>query len=76
MVDLINEFDDYGYATEVHFTRKQGHATELGQDTKKGNLVYGWDGTLNEVIEGIIIGGIAAPLGYIQQAQLMILLQV
>lgn len=68
MVELINEFDDYGYATEVHYTRAQGHATELVlRHARKADLIVcmGGDGTLNEVIEGIIIGGIAAPLGYI-----------
>lgn len=68
MVDMINEFEDYGYATEVHYTRAQGNATKLVlKYARKADLIVcmGGDGTLNEVIEGIIIGGIAAPLGYI-----------
>ncbi len=66
--DIINVFYEYGYDTEIHFTRFQGDATKMvGRHCRKCDLIVcmGGDGTLNEVIEGIIESGVGAPLGYI-----------
>lgn len=66
--NVINEFEDYGYSTEIHYTRAQGDGIRLVLEyARRADLIVcmGGDGTLNEVIEGIIVGGIAAPLGYI-----------
>lgn len=68
LVDIINEFEDNNYTTELHFTRAQGDGTRLVlQYGRKAALIVcmGGDGTLNEVIEGVVQGGIAAPIGYI-----------
>lgn len=68
LVDVINEFEDNDYITQVHYTRAMGDGTRLvlkyGRDADL-IVCMGGDGTLNEVIEGIIEGGIKAPLGYI-----------
>ncbi|MBE5959590.1 MAG: diacylglycerol kinase family lipid kinase [Lachnospiraceae bacterium] len=66
--DIINTFYEYGYDTEIHFTRFQGDATKMvGRHCRNCDLIVcmGGDGTLNEVIEGIIEAGVATPLGYI-----------
>lgn len=68
LVDVVNEFEDGGYVTEVHYTRQQGDGVRIvRQYGMDADLIVcmGGDGTLNEVIEGIISAGITAPLGYI-----------
>lgn len=67
-VEVINAFEDNGYITEIHFTRAQGDGTRLTlRYGREADIIVcmGGDGTLNEVIEGVIEGGIAAPIGYI-----------
>lgn len=68
LVDIINEFEDHNYITEIHYTRAQGDGTKLVlKYGRKADLIVcmGGDGTLNEVIEGVVQGGIATPIGYI-----------
>lgn len=68
LFDVINEFEDHNYVTEIHYTREQGDGIRLVlQYGRSADLIVcmGGDGTLSEVIEGIIQGGIATPLGYI-----------
>lgn len=68
LVDVINTFYENGYVTELHYTRSQGDAIKLvGRHGRNCDIIVcmGGDGTLNEVIEGIIQWGVATPLGYI-----------
>lgn len=68
LVDVINEFEDHNYITEIHYTRAQGDGTRLVlEHGRNADMIVcmGGDGTLNEVIEGIVQGGIASPIGYI-----------
>lgn len=68
LVDVINEFENGGYVTEVHYTRCQGDAgrivAQYGVDADM-IVCMGGDGTLNEVIEGMLKSEITIPLGYI-----------
>lgn len=68
LVDVINEFNDNGYEVNIRFTRAQGDGTRLVCDYGIGSdmiVCMGGDGTLNEVIEGILETGLKIPLGYI-----------
>ena len=66
--DIIRIFSEGDYAVTVFPTGKSGDATQFAQ--LYGNefdliVCIGGDGTLNEVISGIIRGDCRTPLGYI-----------
>ena len=66
--DAISVFENAGYKVGKKFTKKRADATEIARDF--GNEVdlivcMGGDGTLNEVIEGMMEGEVRTPLGYI-----------
>ncbi len=66
--DIISEFSQNGYAVTVFPTAQRGDATEFARSyAGEFDLLVciGGDGTLNEVITGIIRGGHDVPLGYI-----------
>ena len=66
--EIISVFDRAGYLCTVHVTEKRGDAVRFVQKHAGGaDLVVacGGDGTLNEVITGLQLGGHAVPLGYI-----------
>jgi len=66
--DLVNLFQAHGYEVLVHLTQSPGDgstaARELGRDA---DLVVcsGGDGTLNEVVRGLLESGAETPLGYL-----------
>lgn len=66
--DLVNLFQSHGYEVLVHLTQSSGDgstaARELGRDA---DLVVcsGGDGTLNEVVRGLLESGTETPLGYL-----------
>ncbi len=68
LLDILDYFTKAGYEPTVCITQKKGEATELV--ARKG-LDYdllvcsGGDGTLNEVVNGLIAGGVNVPIGYI-----------
>ena len=66
--DIISIFSQNGYAVTVFPTAQRGDATEFAQGyASEFDIIVciGGDGTLNEVITGIIRGGHDIPLGYI-----------
>lgn len=66
--DIIRIFSSHGYAVTVFPTAKPGDATEFVINYSDGfDLVVciGGDGTLNEVLTGILRGEKDVPLGYI-----------
>ena len=54
--EVIRAFAAKGYGTDVHVTSRRGHATELAMEYAKSGLLTcaGGDGTLNEVITGVM----------------------
>ena len=68
IINIISLFNSAGYDCNVHVTRFAGDATEYVKDCAAGSdliVCIGGDGTLNEVITGLIKGGHDIPLGYI-----------
>ena len=66
--EIITVFNRAGYYCSVYVTEKRGDATRFVRDHAEGaDLVVacGGDGTLNEVITGLQLGGYDIPLGYI-----------
>lgn len=68
LVDIIQLYSDEGYRTTVMMTAKSGDARDFarmyGSDADI-IIVSGGDGTLNEVIDGVITAGLDVKLGYI-----------
>ena len=66
--DIISVFNRAGYLCSVSITEKRGDAVDFTRaHAGKAGLVVacGGDGTLNEVITGLQLGGHKTPLGYI-----------
>ena len=66
--DIISVFTRAGYLCSVYITEKRGDAVSFARSCAgKTDLVVacGGDGTLNEVITGLQLGGHKTPLGYI-----------
>ena len=66
--EIISVFNRAGYLCSVYITEKRGDAVTFSRDhAGEADLVVacGGDGTLNEVITGLQIGGHKTPLGYI-----------
>lgn len=68
MADIVGKFSDAGFLTQVLMTTGRGDArdfaVEYGGDVDRV-VVSGGDGTLNEVIDGLLSGGYKTPIGYI-----------
>lgn len=64
IIDLLNK---NGYIVDVQITQYKGHATEVIYNMKEKDLIIcsGGDGTLNEVISGLIRSNKNIPVGYI-----------
>jgi len=65
---IISLFAARGYSICVHWTRQRGDGTILARDySAKADLVIamGGDGTMNEVLEGMIQSGTMKPFGFI-----------
>lgn len=66
--EILSVFTRAGYLCSVLVTDGRGHAADLARDHGgAADLVVacGGDGTLNEVINGLMAGGHQTPLGYI-----------
>ncbi len=66
--EVIEIFEEAGYQVGTKFTKKRADGTRIV--AKYGNRVdlivcMGGDGTLNEVIEGMLASNVTTPLGYI-----------
>ena len=68
LADILDIFVKADYEITVHPTQKAGEATKIvEQREKKYDLVVcsGGDGTLGEVVRGMMNSGFSTPLGYI-----------
>ncbi len=68
LLDIIHMFNEAGYNVNVKTTLYRGHAIELVQNADDNTdivVVSGGDGTLNEVITGLLQSGKKLPVGYI-----------
>ncbi len=66
--EMISVFNRSGYLCSVYITAQRGDAVSFARDhAGETDLVVacGGDGTLNEVITGLQLGGHDTPLGYI-----------
>ena len=66
--EIISVFNRAGYLCSVYVTEKRGDAADFARDQAgEADLVVacGGDGTLNEVITGLQLGGHDTPVGYI-----------
>lgn len=66
--DLLRLFSDCGYLCTAYMTGKRGDGTAFTRaHANEADLVVciGGDGTLNEVVNGLIASGALCPLGYI-----------
>lgn len=74
ILKIIQIFSDAGYEVTVYPTKRSGDATVRAKAIKDGEydrvVVCGGDGTLNEVITGIMHSGIKCTLGYIPSGTL------
>ncbi len=65
---VVDLFNNNGYEVTLLNTAYKGHATELVQEHGGGYeliVCCGGDGTLNEVVSGMMRKGLKQPLGYI-----------
>lgn len=68
MFDILNAFSEEDYLTSVYLTKAPGEAIKMAKTgAGKYDLMVccGGDGTLNEVVRGIISSGKEVSLGYI-----------
>ena len=67
LLDVVQIFARGGYATTVMVTGRRGEATEFVAQGGSYDLIVccGGDGTLNEVVSGMLDHGVTIPLGYI-----------
>lgn len=66
--DIVQLFSDKGMMTSVLMTAARGDATKFAEEYASQYdmlVVSGGDGTLNEVIDGVIGSGVDVPIGYI-----------
>ena len=67
LLDIIKILNENEYSTEVQITLSHNHAREIAKDINDKDLIIcsGGDGTLNQVVSGMIDGNVNIPLGYI-----------
>lgn len=68
MLDILHMYNAAGYNVTVKTTQSQGHATEIAYNAPDDTdviVVSGGDGTLNEVLTGLLKSGKKLPVGYI-----------
>lgn len=66
--EAVLVFEQAGYKVGIKYTKKRGDATIIAKDmADKVDLVVcmGGDGTLNEVMQGMMAANVQTPLGYI-----------
>ncbi len=68
LLDILHMFNEADFCVNVQTTLYRGHAIELAQSVSGDTdviVVSGGDGTLNEVITGLLKSGKKLPVGYI-----------
>ena len=68
LFDIVNTFVKYGFKVQVYPTQEKGDATTFlmnDQDQYDLILCAGGDGTLNEVVSGMLHSGKSSPIGLI-----------
>lgn len=68
MAEIVERFSGAGYLTQVLMTTARGDARDFAAEyggEADTVVVSGGDGTLNEVIDGLLSGGHSTPVGYI-----------
>ncbi len=68
LLDILEIFNKAGYNVDIKVTLYNGHAIEMAQtlgDDVDILAVSGGDGTLNEVLTGLLKNGKKLPIGYI-----------
>ena len=68
LLDVVRIFNEAQYKVLVQTTLYRGHATEIARSVPNDTdiiVVSGGDGTLNEVITGLVEAGKSLPVGYI-----------
>ena len=68
MAGIVESFSNSGYLTQVLMTTGRGDARDFAAEYGGGSdivVVSGGDGTLNEVIDGLLSEGLRTPVGYI-----------
>lgn len=68
LFDIVDAFIKHGFHVTVYPTQYKGDATSvLKNDTEPYDLLVcaGGDGTLNEVVSGMMLAGRSVPIGYI-----------
>lgn len=68
IINIVSLFTAAGYDCTLHVTQRSGDASEfVEKNAQYYQLIVciGGDGTLNEVITGLIVGGSGVPIGYI-----------
>jgi YegS/Rv2252/BmrU family lipid kinase len=68
LMDVIQIFNEADYNVDVKITQRRGHATEMAKNLSDDVdivVVSGGDGTLNEVLTGLIQSNKKLPIGYI-----------
>ena len=68
LLDILHMFSEAGYETNVCVTLYRSHAQEIAQNAPDDTeliVVSGGDGTLNEVITGLLKSEKKLPVGYI-----------
>ncbi len=66
--NAVDVFEEAGYKVGIKYTKKRADGTNIAREYgSKVDLVVcmGGDGTLNEVMQGMIEGNVNTPLGYI-----------
>lgn len=68
LYEIIDAFAKHGFGVSVYPTQRKGDATSfiIGDENAYDLLICaGGDGTLNEVVSGLVITGRSVPIGYI-----------
>lgn len=68
LADILGIFNRAGYQVQAYMTACQGDAVEAARRSAPGQdlvVCCGGDGTLNEVINGVLQSGADTPIGYI-----------
>lgn len=68
LFDIVKVFCDHDFDVNVKLTSRRGHGTEIVENEYKNYdiiVCVGGDGTLNEVVKGLIKCGADIPIGYI-----------
>ena len=68
LLDIIHMFNEADFNVNIQTTLYRGHATEVVQSVPDDTdiiVVSGGDGTLNEVLTGLLKSGKKLPVGYI-----------